>query len=120
MRSALMWAVGGGSGFTSVMGESRSRAASSPLMSCKRSSRSAAAGTERRWNGQRELIERLATTLAGSTVWDLVRRQSRGRGPAYGALREDAVWTGTIIVSVAVVAIVVLSFIVLKAAGLLD
>jgi len=45
------------------------------------SSRSAAAGTERRWNGQRELIERLAATMTGSDIWDLVRDQSREHGP---------------------------------------
>lgn len=83
-------------------------------------SRSAAAGTERRWSAQRALIENLVASMANSGVWALVRRQSGGRRPAYNDLRADVARTVTVVVSVAVIAIVVLSFFALKGAGLLE
>lgn len=84
------------------------------------SGRSAAAGSDRRWHEQRALIEDLAASIAGSRVWELVRRQSRGRGPAYADLRADVARTVAIVCTAAGVAIVVLSFIALRAAGLLE
>ncbi|HCS61468.1 MAG TPA: hypothetical protein DIW46_08750 [Microbacterium sp.] len=82
--------------------------------------RSAAAGTANRWSAQRALIENLAASMANSGVWDLVRRQSRGRGPVYRALRADVARGAAIFFSVAGVAVVVLSAIVINAAGLLE
>jgi hypothetical protein len=82
-------------------------------------SRSVAAGSERRWAEQRELIEELAAAMAGSRVWELVRRRGRGRGPAYAELRADVTRTVAIFFGVVVAIIVVISFIVLKVAGLL-
>lgn len=84
------------------------------------SPRSAAAGSERRWKEQRALVESVAAALTASGVWDLVRRQSSGRGPSWSDLRPDTVRGTTIIMSVIAAAIVVLSFFALKAAGLLE
>jgi len=84
-------------------------------------SRSVAAGSNRRWSGQRALLEGLAAALAGSGVWELIRRQGAGRGPGYGGeIRADLVRGGVIVVSVLVVIITVLSIIAINAAGLLD
>jgi len=82
--------------------------------------RSVAAGSNRRWSGQRELVEGLAAALAGSSVWELVRRQSRGRGPVYGDLRADVARSVTIFFSILTLVAVVLSIVVINAAGLLD
>lgn len=84
------------------------------------STRSAAAGSERLWKEQRALVESVAAALTASGVWDLVRRQSRGRGPSWSDLRPDVVRGTTIVISVMVAAIVVLSFFAIKAAGFLD
>ena len=83
------------------------------------STRSPAAGSERRWAKQRALVESTAAALSASGAWDLVRRQSRGRGPSWSDLRLDIPRAVTIVISVMVAAIVVLSFFALKAAGLL-
>lgn len=84
------------------------------------STRSAAAGSEHRWKEQRALVESVVAALQASGVWDLVRRQSRGRGPSWSDLRVDFVRAVTIIMSVVVATIVVLSFFALKGAGLLE
>lgn len=83
-------------------------------------SRPVVAGSDRRWQTQRALIEDVTAMVAGSMVWDLVRRQSRGSGPVYGELRPDTRRAITIVFSVAGVAVVILSLIVLKFAGLLE
>lgn len=83
------------------------------------STRSPAAGSERRWKEQRSLVESTAAMLSGSETWDLVRRQSRGRGPVYVDLRADVARGVAIFFSVAAVVAVVLSLIVLNARGLL-
>lgn len=77
------------------------------------------AGAERRRDEKLELIEELATSVAGSKVWDLVRRQSRGTGPRYEALRADIARSVAIVFGIAGVFAVVLSLIVLNARGLL-
>lgn len=84
------------------------------------STRSAAAGSERRWEKQQALIESIAAAMPALEVWDLVRRQSAGRGPSWSDVRPDTVRVVTIVMSVVVAAIVVLSLFTLKAAGLLD
>jgi len=84
------------------------------------SGRSVAAGPASRWHAQRALVDGVPAQVTDSDVWELVRRQSRGRGPAYGELRADTARAIAIVFSVAAVAVVVLSFIALKAAGLLD
>lgn len=83
-------------------------------------SRSAASGSDRRWHAQQDLIEALAAAVADSGIWKLVGRRSRGRGPAYGDLRADVARAVTIVMTVSAVAIVVISLVALKAAGLLD
>ena len=84
------------------------------------STRSPAAGSERRWEEQQALVESVAAMLSASETWDLVRRQSRGRGPVYADLRADVARGVAVFFSVAAVAVVVLSIVTLKAAGLLD
>ncbi|MGW9350696.1 hypothetical protein [Nocardiopsis flavescens] len=83
-------------------------------------SRSAAAGTGRRWNAQRELIEDLAATVSGSGVWEIVRRRRAGRGGGRAALRADVGRAVALVFGAAAVIVAVLSLVVLKAAGLLD
>lgn len=82
--------------------------------------RSAAAGTERRWNAQRGLIEDLAATVSGSGVWEIVRRQRVGRRASRAALRADVKRAVALVFGIAAVITIVLSLIVLEAAGLLD
>lgn len=82
-------------------------------------SRPVTAGAERRRDEKLELIEGLAGTVAGSTVWEFVRRQSRGTGSRYGELRADVARAVAIVFSIAGVFVVVLSLIVLNARGLL-
>jgi len=81
--------------------------------------RSVASGTERRWRAQLPMIAELVTSMSSSAVWDLVRRQSRGRGPAYGDLRVNGTRLAVMIGGAGVVAVVVLSFLALWGAGLL-
>jgi hypothetical protein len=83
-------------------------------------SRSAASGSDGRWHAQQGLIETLTRSMADSRIWELVRRQSRGRRPAYGDLRADVARAVTIVMTGVAVAIVVCSLVVLKAAGLLE
>lgn len=83
-------------------------------------SRSAAAGSSRRWSGQRALLDELVAALAGSRVWEVIRRQSAGRGEGYGGeIRADVARGVAIFFGVLVVIIVVLSVIVLSAQGLM-
>ncbi|HEV6953278.1 MAG TPA: hypothetical protein VKY86_08500 [Promicromonospora sp.] len=80
-------------------------------------SRPVMAGSERRWNAQRELVEELAASMAGSRARELVRRQNRGRGPGYAELRADLKRTGALVLGFAAVLVVVLSLIVINIQG---
>lgn len=80
-------------------------------------SRPVVAGSEHRWNEQRELIEELAASMAGSGAREPVRRQNRGRGPGYAELRADFKRTGALVFGFAAVLVVVLSLIVLNVRG---
>ncbi|WP_144794586.1 hypothetical protein [Microbacterium paludicola] len=79
--------------------------------------RSVAAGSERRWNEQRAVVETLAASMVASGVWGSVRRQSRGM--SFGDVRADVGRGVAIVFGVVAVVIVVLSLIVLNAQGLL-
>lgn len=81
--------------------------------------RSMAAGTERRQGDQQRLIGDLVSALGQSDVWELLRRQSRGRGPTCRPLRRDPARRNLIIAAVIVVAVTLISAIVLYAAGIL-
>ncbi|TWH04245.1 hypothetical protein L615_010200000060 [Nocardioides sp. J9] len=83
------------------------------------SMRSAASGSDRRWEKQRNLIEGLAGTVVGSPVWDDVRGPRRGRGPRSGSLVMDVKRGVRVVLAAATAAVVVLSAIVLHAQGLL-
>lgn len=81
--------------------------------------RSAAAGTERRWKAQRELIEDLTATISGSRVWEIMRRQGARRS-THAAIRADVRRAVAIFFSSVAVVTVVVSLVLLKADGLLD
>ena len=84
-------------------------------------SRSVAAGSARRWRGQQALLEGLVASLSGSVVWENIRRQNVGRGPGYGTeVRADIARGVAIVFGVITLIIVVLSVIVINAAGLLE
>ncbi len=80
---------------------------------------SVAAGSERRWSEQRKLAEELAASMSDPGVRELLRQQGRGRKRGYGDLRADVARSGAIVFGVAGLLVVVLSFIVLHAQGLL-
>lgn len=84
-------------------------------------SRPLAAGSTRRWRSQRALLEGLVASLSGAAVWDNIRRQSVGRGPGYGAeIRADVARGVAIVISILTLVAIVLSVIVINAAGLLE
>lgn len=84
-------------------------------------SRPVAAGSTRRWQGQRALFEGLVASLSGAAVWDNIRRQSVGRGPGYGAeIRADVARGVAIVVSILTLVAVVVSIILVNAAGLVE
>lgn len=81
--------------------------------------RSVAAGSARRWAGQRALVDGFTASLSDSVVWDLLRRQSAGNGGRYGdELRADVARGVAIVFGIAALVVVVLSIITINAAGL--
>lgn len=46
-----------------------------------------ATASAQRWEGNVALVDELVAALDASPVWDLLRRQARGRGPQYGEVR---------------------------------
>ena len=83
--------------------------------------RSVAAGSAGRWRGQRALLEGLVASLSGAAVWENIRRQSVGRGPGYGVeIRADIARGVAIVFGIVTLVIVVLSIIVINAAGLIE
>lgn len=82
--------------------------------------RSTAAGPQRRWKKQRALIDELAATLASSSMWEYLRKNSRRLNVRNTEIRADIKRAVTIFFSVLAAITVVIILIVLTASGLLE
>ena len=79
--------------------------------------RSTAAGSQRRWKKQRALIDELAATLASSSMWEYLRKNSRRLNVRNTEIRADIKRAVTIFFSVLAAITVVIILIVLTASG---
>lgn len=82
--------------------------------------RSTAAGSKRRWQDQRALLDELARTMASSTIWDYLCQHSRRLNVRETEMRTDIKRAVTIFFSVLAVITLGIILIVLTATGHID
>ncbi|MGO1406080.1 MAG: hypothetical protein ACTIK9_02030 [Agrococcus casei] len=79
--------------------------------------RSTAAGSKRRWQNQRALLDELARTMASSTIWDYLRQHSRRLNVRETEMRTDIKRALTIFLSGLAAFILVICLMALTASG---